>query len=267
MYYAIGCRSGLNDSEGHKVTCGITPHSSLSAVILIAQSVPNLCVRRTVLLKHQVNWKTVCGAIHDLPRRNIWFADNRADVLNVHLSMLVGHYVPTKVILVRYKDNPWFDDQCRHAFDLKQDSHLRWTRDRSRARGEGFVHCQVRAKETYSESKRQFSDRNRVVLMNSQTPHKWWSTLMSAGFVIAPACWWDTDLLDKTRRRMASERQINRLPGLLVVKMISLTNAFPTFCYAYYVVLLCSVVLGCRYTSLTTLPCSQWCSVSNWGCA
>ena len=26
MYYAIGCRSGLNDSEGHKVTCGITPH-------------------------------------------------------------------------------------------------------------------------------------------------------------------------------------------------------------------------------------------------
>ena len=30
MYYAIGCRSGLNDSEGHKVTCGITPQGVTS---------------------------------------------------------------------------------------------------------------------------------------------------------------------------------------------------------------------------------------------
>ena len=36
--------------------------------------------------------------------------------------------------------------------------------------------------ETYSENKRQFSDRNRDVLMNAQSPHKWWSTLKSAVF-------------------------------------------------------------------------------------
>ena len=40
----------------------------------------------------------------------------------------------------------------------------------------------MRANETYSESKRQFSDRNRDVLMNVQSPHKWWSTLESAVF-------------------------------------------------------------------------------------
>ena len=33
---------------------------------------------------------------------------------------------------------------------------------------------------TYSEAKRQFSDRNRAVLMNLQAPHKWWYTLKSA---------------------------------------------------------------------------------------
>ena len=32
----------------------------------------------------------------------------------------------------------------------------------------------MRANETYSEAKRQFSDRNRHVLMNVQSPHKWW---------------------------------------------------------------------------------------------
>ena len=40
----------------------------------------------------------------------------------------------------------------------------------------------MRANETYSEAKRKFSDRNRDVLMNVQSPHKWWSTLGSAVF-------------------------------------------------------------------------------------
>ena len=40
----------------------------------------------------------------------------------------------------------------------------------------------MRDNETYSEAKRQFSDRNRDVLMNVQSPHKCWSTLKSAVF-------------------------------------------------------------------------------------
>ena len=68
------------------------------------------------------------------------------------------------------------------CFDLKQKAHLRWTRDRSRVNWEEFVRCQVRANETYSEAKRQVSVRNIDVLMNVQSPHKWWSTLKSAVF-------------------------------------------------------------------------------------
>ena len=71
-------------------------------------------MNRKVFLKHQVNWNTVCGAIRDLNRRHIWLADNPVEVLNEHLSLLVGRY-----------DTPWFDDQCRHAFSLKQEAHLR----------------------------------------------------------------------------------------------------------------------------------------------
>ena len=55
---------------------GNSDHSSLSAVISMAQAVPNLCVSRKVFLKHQVNRNTVCGAIQDLPGHNIWLADN-----------------------------------------------------------------------------------------------------------------------------------------------------------------------------------------------
>ena len=112
----------------------------------------------------------------DLPWRNIWSAGNPVEVLNEHLLLLVGRFVPTKVIRVSNKDKPWFDDQCRNAFDLKQEAHLRWTRGRSRVNWEEFVRCQVRANETNSEAKRQFSARNRDVLI------KWLSTLKSAVF-------------------------------------------------------------------------------------
>ena len=80
----------------------------------------------------------------------IWSANNPVEVLNEHLLLLVGRFVPTNIIRVRNKDKPWFDDQCRHAFGLKQEAHLRWTRDRSLVNWEKFVHCQVRANETYS---------------------------------------------------------------------------------------------------------------------
>ena len=83
---------------------------------------------------------------------------------------------------MRNKDKRWFDDQCRHALGLKQEAHLRWTRDRSWVNWEEFVRCQVRANETYSKAKRRFSDRNRDALMNAQSPHKWWSTLKTVMF-------------------------------------------------------------------------------------
>ena len=144
---------------------GNSDHCSLSAVISMAQAVPNLCIRRKVFLKHQINWNTVCSAINkDLPWCNIWSADNPVEVLNKHLLLLVGRYVPTKVIRVHNKDKPWFDDQCRHALGIKQEGHPRWTRDRSWVNWEEFVRCQVRANETYSEAKRQFNVRTGMFL-------------------------------------------------------------------------------------------------------
>ena len=61
---------------------GNSDHSSLSAVLSMAQAVMNLYVSKKVFVKHQVNWNTVCGAMQDLPWRNIWSADNPVEVLN-----------------------------------------------------------------------------------------------------------------------------------------------------------------------------------------
>ena len=88
---------------------GRSDHSSLSIAISMAQAIPNLCVSRGVLLKHRVNWSAVCDAIGVLPWLSIWSADNLVERLNVHLSLLVERFVPTKVIRVRNKDKHWFN--------------------------------------------------------------------------------------------------------------------------------------------------------------
>ena len=59
---------------------GNSDYSSLSALISTAEAVPNLCVSRKDFLKHQVNWNTVCGAMRDLPWRNIWSFANPVEV-------------------------------------------------------------------------------------------------------------------------------------------------------------------------------------------
>ena len=90
----------------------------------------------------------------------------------MHLSLLVESFVPTKVIRVRNKDKPWFNDDCWLAFNIKQGSHLQWTRDR--VNWDEFGHYQRRANAVYAEAMRQFSVRSRDVLTNAQCPYKWW---------------------------------------------------------------------------------------------
>ena len=46
----------------------------------------------------------------------------------------------------------------------------------------------MRANETYSDARRQFSDRNRAVLMNVQSPHRWRSTLNSEVLGSSSSC-------------------------------------------------------------------------------
>ena len=80
------------------VPIGNSDHSSLSAVIPMAQAVPNSCVSRKFLMKHQINWNTVSGTMREMPWRNICHSDNPVEDLNEHLSLMVGRYVLTKVI-------------------------------------------------------------------------------------------------------------------------------------------------------------------------
>ena len=115
---------------------GNLDHSSLSIAISMAQAIPNLCVSSRVLLKHRVNWSAVCDAVGVLTWGSIWSADNPVE----RLTLLVEHFVKTKMIHVHNKDEPLFNDDCRLAFNIKQGAYLQFTRDCSRVNWDEFVH-------------------------------------------------------------------------------------------------------------------------------
>ena len=89
-------------------------------------------------------------------------------------------YIPTKVH-TNQKGKAWFDDQCRRAFDLKQEVHLRWTCDHSRVNRKDLVDFQVRANETYSEANVSLMWETDI-LMNVLSCHKYKSTLKTVVF-------------------------------------------------------------------------------------
>jgi len=161
---------------------GHSDHSSLSAVILTAQPTPNLCISRRVFMKHQVNWDAVRSAVQGFPWHLIYRSDEPVEQLNVHLSEVVERYVPTRVIRLRNSDKVWFNDDCRLAFDRKQEAYRHWTRERSVPNWERLKTCQRLANEVYETAERQFRDDCKDVLSNAQSSHKWWSTLKSAVF-------------------------------------------------------------------------------------
>ena len=69
---------------------GRSDHSSLSIVVATSQAVPNLCMKKEVFLKSRVNWDAVRAAVGALPWRSIWTAESPVELLNVHLSAVVG---------------------------------------------------------------------------------------------------------------------------------------------------------------------------------
>ena len=80
------------------------------------------------------------------------------------------------------KDNNRFDDQCRRAFDFKQEAHLRWTLDRFWVDWEEFFRCQVRVNETKP------TQRQRVGLVSERMFLRMPNPLISCGPLLSLLC-------------------------------------------------------------------------------
>ena len=100
---------------------GNTDHPSLSVVILMVTVFQTRVLVgkfsldiKSIGIQFLVQYRICLGA-------NIWSADNPFKVLKEHETFFPAGWTlcTTKFILLLKKDEPWFDDQCMHAFGLK----------------------------------------------------------------------------------------------------------------------------------------------------
>ena len=75
-------------------------------------------------------------------------------LLKVHMSPLVGSYVPTNVIRARNKDKPWFIDQCRHVLASSRRLIFGGPVIAHGLTGKSLSTVKVRANKIYSDDKR-----------------------------------------------------------------------------------------------------------------
>ena len=161
---------------------GGSDHSTLSIKLNIRQHVPEFVVRREVYLKSRADWDGITKALSSLPWCDIRRSDDPGSELDRHVSDVVRSYVPSRIITVRSRDKPWFDDSCRRVYQLKQEAYRRWRRSQMCIDYQTFVDSRRYANEVYAIAQREHRARARETMLLTNNSHKWWSTLKSAVF-------------------------------------------------------------------------------------
>ena len=97
----------------------------------LRSSVTNVQFSRLVYLKNQTDWTAVNRDLAGIQWSGIYRSDNPIDMLNDTLVSIIRCRVPTKVIKRRMKDKAWFDEECRSAYQDKQEAYGLWSHNRS----------------------------------------------------------------------------------------------------------------------------------------
>ena len=169
-----------------KVTVGSclggSDHCSLSVAISCSLRVPDVHLSRTVLRKAGVSWEDVLSDLRDLDWPEIYRSVDPVATLEGAVCRIIAARVPTVTIRVRSRDEPWFDDVCRRAYERKQTCYFVWCRDRTNYAYNAFLDAQRDANAAYAEAEHRYLHTSRQRLFESHSAHKWWSVLKESVF-------------------------------------------------------------------------------------
>ena len=159
---------------------GTSDHSALSVKLQLSQSFPEFTVEKEVFLKNRVDWDRVALDVRNMCWTDIFASQCPVSALNTGLLGILRRRVPVRKLRIRSNDKPWFDAECRGAYDLKQTAYREWSRDRSVLKWNNFLALRTRAEQVYDDAEERYNTRIRTTLAEASQPHKWWSTLKSA---------------------------------------------------------------------------------------
>ena len=161
---------------------GNSDHSYLSVVLTTNVRAPSFCVSRTVYQKSRINWDNVVSDVMGLSWSDVRRSENCVEALDTALLGIINARVPKVTVRTRRGDYPWFDDECRRAFDDKQEAYHVWLRDRTPVNWQNFRHRQQEAKTVYDLAEQRYFDAAKAKLAGATSSHKWWAIMKESLF-------------------------------------------------------------------------------------
>ena len=166
---------------------GGSDHSFVGVKLLVNQVVHEHVVRRTVLLKGRANWDRIRSDMSALPWSDIIRSVDPVETLDGAVGDIISRRVTKVTLTIRSKDDPWFDHDCRRAFDTKQTAYRAWCRGRRQDLWTSYTRARTAAQVVYENAKNRYYGAARDSLMTKTNPHGWWSTLKSSLFGSKPS--------------------------------------------------------------------------------
>jgi hypothetical protein len=105
---------------------GSSDHNCVRTSLQVEQVVSVPDSRRVVYLKSRAEWNGLLGAVLQFPWSRILASHDPVVELDRHTATAIERFVPKSTLLLRSRDKPWFDVECRRAFDAKQEAYHSW---------------------------------------------------------------------------------------------------------------------------------------------
>ena len=170
------CRVEIGSSVGR------SDHASLHLSLNLVEVVPSFDVAFKVPLKSRVNWERVRESLASIQWGAIFRSRSMIDDLESQLLGIVERFVPMATVRRRMGDSPWFDNECRRAFERKKTAYSQWCRSRSGFDWDQLLLARRNAEVCYAAAKSRYSQRCVAKLDASLSPHRWWQVLKEPVF-------------------------------------------------------------------------------------
>ena len=164
------------------IPVGSSDHCYVSATIRTEQAVPDVSFSRKIYMKSRADWG---GILHELSIINwpdVYRQEDSIASFNDICTRIIDKHIPSKVINFRNKDKAWFNDECKRAYQEKQEAYHLWRSNSTNYTWDNYIRLKAVAQAVYASAEKEYNDSLKDNLLGATQSNKWWSTLKSALF-------------------------------------------------------------------------------------
>ena len=163
---------------------GTSDHSYVSLAIKTEQAVPDVSFSRKIYIKSRADWDGILRDLSTVNWPDIYRQVDSITSFNAICTEILDKRIPSRIINFRNRDKAWFNDECKRAYQERQEAYHLWRRNPSELTWDNYIRLRDIAQAVYASAEKEYNDSIKDDLLGTMQSNKWWSTLKSALFGI-----------------------------------------------------------------------------------